>query len=160
MAKILPAAPPVCRHRWSSHPRAVPRTPAADDTVRTVQSFKTECDINHIMSRYRKTGVLPPGIGVGRYGDFSDCTDYLDAQMLLQVAEAQFKALPALVRERFKNSPANLLTWLQDPANLSEAQNLGLLHSEGPQGPAGPLPTPSGAPPTPPPVSTTGPTPS
>lgn len=94
------------------------------------QSFKEECDINVIMRRYVSSGQLPPGVGVGSYGDFSGPSDLLEARVLLQRAEAQFASLPARVRERFKNDPGAFLAFVQDKANEEEARELGLLADE------------------------------
>lgn len=93
----------------------------------TKQSFKDECDINGIMKRYATTGQLPPNIGLGRYGDFSQVGDYMQAQHVMLKAEEQFKALPSGVRDRFKNSPLEMLRFVTDKSNLEEARKLGLL---------------------------------
>lgn len=96
----------------------------------TKQSFAAECDINTIMKRYMQTGVAPGTKGVGRYGDFSQVGDYLEAQDIVKNANEQFKALPAVARERFKHDPAKLLQFVMDPKNREEAQKLGLLKDE------------------------------
>lgn len=97
---------------------------------RTKQSFRDECDINLLMKRYASTGVLPPGVGVGSYGDFSGPQDLLEAQEVIRRAEAQFRALPAEVRARFRNDPERLLAFVQDERNQAEAKRLGLLEEE------------------------------
>lgn len=97
------------------------------DKVRTVQADKDACDINKIMARYAKTGELPPGIGIGSYGDFSEVGEYLDAVTAVERAKEQFAALPSKVRERFANDPARLLAFVHDSRNLEEARALGLL---------------------------------
>lgn len=96
----------------------------------TQQEFKDECDINKLMARYVQTGVLPEGIGVGVYGDFSQGVDFQEAQQLIKRAEAQFMAMPANVRDRFANSPAAFLDFVSDEKNLDEAYKLGLLSDE------------------------------
>lgn len=99
--------------------------------TQTKQEFKDECDINRIMRKYQRHGVeLPAGLPVGTYGDFSRVTDYREAQDILLQARAQFDALPAKVRDRFQNEPANLLAFVSDAANLEEARSLGLLREE------------------------------
>lgn len=96
----------------------------------TKQSFEAECDINTIMKRYMQTGVAPGSNGMARYGDYSEVGDYLEAQDVVQIAQQQFKTLPARVRERFKHDPAELLDFVANPANKAEAQMLGLLKEE------------------------------
>lgn len=98
---------------------------------RTKQSFRDECDINVLMRRYLSGGMLPPmANGAGRYGDFSSGVDYLDAQLLVKNAEAEFASLPAHIRDRFRNNPFELLEFVSQPENREEARKLGLLRPE------------------------------
>lgn len=94
------------------------------------QEFREECDINHIMKRYSKTGVAPTAVGVARYGDFSEVGDYLSAQTVVLTAREQFEALPAVVRDRFGGDPVKFLQFVGDKKNLDEAKKLGLLKDE------------------------------
>ena len=91
------------------------------------QSFKDECDINVIMARYEKTGVMPD-FG-GREGRFFDCTgsDFQRAMEIIANAKSMFAQLPAGVRARFYNDPGQMLDFVNDEANREEAQALGLL---------------------------------
>lgn len=95
---------------------------------RTKQSFRDECDINRIMARYQNTGVLEfmqrrdP-----QYADVS-AVDYQEACNLVAEANSMFENLPSALRSRFDNSPAQLLGFLENPANLQEAISLGLVN--------------------------------
>lgn len=102
----------------------------SDEDSRTKQEFKDECDINVIMKRYLAGYPIPDNVRVGRYGDFSDAVDFQEAQNIVLNAEEQFMALPAKVRERFKNNPFELLVFLGDKENYEEARSLGLLREE------------------------------
>lgn len=106
------------------------------DEVRTKQEFKDECDINVIMARYMQSGVLPPGVGVAQYGDFSTVEDFQSSMELIKRAEEQFAAQPSKVRDRFNNNAAEFLEFVMDVANKEEAQKLGLLKDEKPAEPA------------------------
>lgn len=97
---------------------------------RTHQEFRDECDINVLMRRYIKHGVLPEGRSVGTYGDFSEVGDYLEAQQILANATEQFASLPSTIRERFRNDPGEMLRFVADRGNLDEARKLGLLKDE------------------------------
>lgn len=97
--------------------------------VVTKREFAAESDLNVIMARYTETGELPESI-VGSYGDFSDAPDFLEAQIIIARADAQFSALPAEVRARFRNNPAEFLEFVHDDANYDEARALGLLGKE------------------------------
>lgn len=98
---------------------------------RTKQSFKDECDINTIMRRYQQTGTLEHV--QRREAQYADCTgrDYQTAMELIANARSAFEELPAAVRDRFDNDPAELLDFVRDPDNAEEAAELGLLSPEG-----------------------------
>lgn len=93
---------------------------------RTKQSFKKECDINTIMARYRKTGVLD--FLSQRKPEYLDVTgaDFREAMDLVAGAKANFGLLPAEIRSRFRNDPALFLEAWDDPARDAEFIAAGL----------------------------------
>lgn len=94
----------------------------------TEQAHATDSDINVIMLRYQKTGVLPQGNGGTLvFGDLSDVPTYLEAQIILANANESFAQLPANVRERFMNDPSKFLAFMEDDSNYDEAVKLGLV---------------------------------
>lgn len=94
----------------------------------TKQSFKAECDINTIMKKYEKTGLISHvAKHNGRYGDFLAAPDYLDAMVSVVQAQEAFSTLPAALRKRFGNDPAEFLDFVSNPANEDEMRKLGLL---------------------------------
>lgn len=94
---------------------------------RTKQSFAEESNINLIMKKYEKTGMLDHlAIHEGRYGDFIGGPDYHQALSALRAADEAFLTIPAGVRARFDNDPAKFLTFVQDPDNLDEMIKMGL----------------------------------
>lgn len=114
----------------------------------TQQHFKDEADINFIMARYQKTGVLvDPLTQTTRkpiFDDFSELGDFRDHQQAILDAQERFMALPSSIRARFANDPAELLEWLSNPANKEEAMELGLMTKPPEMEPEMPLnPTPS-----------------
>lgn len=94
---------------------------------RTHQAAKRECDINKIMERWQKTGVMTHlNKYEGRYGDFADVQDYQTSMNQVLEADAMFMSLPAKVRARFGNDPAAFLEFATDPENSDELVKLGL----------------------------------
>lgn len=97
---------------------------------RTKQSHKDECDINQIMARYQKTGILDfTAKHEAQYGDVVG----LDFQRGLEIigqAKAMFADMPSKLRARFSNDPGEFLDFVQDPENREEARRLGLLKPE------------------------------
>lgn len=123
---------------------------------RTKQEFKMECDINEVIRRWTKTGILPPPRAPEKYGDFTEVNDYQSAINHVKEADQAFSELPAHMRSRFNNSPAELLEFLQDDANGPEAVELGIIPAPGQPAPPAPTPPqPEGEPPLPttPPVA-------
>lgn len=101
---------------------------------RTQQQFGKEADINNIMAKYRKTGVLvdPTMVNVNMkpmFGDFTKLGSFQSMQFKVKEAEKAFNSLPLKVRQRFEFDPGKMLDFLSDPNNAKEAVELGLMHS-------------------------------
>jgi len=95
---------------------------------RTKQSFREEADINTIMRRYLRTGILESQArGVPRYGDFTSAEDYHACMTRVRQAEELFMTLPAEVRDHVDNDPRKLLDLVFDPSRVDEARELGLI---------------------------------
>lgn len=77
--------------------------------AKTEQSHKQECDINYIMTRYRKTGQLPVREHEPVYADVSNLKTFQQAQDLVAQGLSKFNALPAAVRAKYKNDPKQWL---------------------------------------------------
>jgi len=126
---------------------------------RTKQAFKKDCDINNIMAKYVKTGVITHGRTAKPEYGFAPATDFHTAMNLITEAEQQFEGLPSKLRLRFKNDPAEFLSFCEDPNNRSEAALLGLLETdevvaepagkEASDSASAPVPTPPETAPTP-----------
>lgn len=95
----------------------------------TKQEFKREADINNILKQYSKTGMLTH-LNVrareGMYADLPDAVDFQESLHLVRQAETTFMTLPAKLRDRFGNDPAEFLAFCSDPRNLDEMRELGL----------------------------------
>jgi phage internal scaffolding protein len=100
-----------------------------EDASLTQQHFKDECDINNILRQFNVTGLLPENTLSPRYGDFTGIGDYHTALNRVIAAEDEFMALPAQIRSRFDNDPANLIEFLENSDNKDEAIKLGLVNS-------------------------------
>lgn len=99
----------------------------------THQEEADACDINKIMSRYEKTGLMAHvNEHEGQYGDFTAVTDFHTAMSIVTEAQSMFMSLPASVRGRFGNDPGAFLDYANDPANADGMRELGLLPPERP----------------------------
>lgn len=100
------------------------------DQDRTQQEFVDECDINNIMARYMKTGVIDfVNQHEPQYGDATGW-EFQEAQNVVVSAKNMFSDLPAKIRERFGNDPAKFLDFINDDENRVEAAKMGLLSPE------------------------------
>lgn len=99
----------------------------------TRQEFKDECDLALTLKRFGKTPegrralANAQGFVEGlQFGDVTGVPDFRAARDAVNAANAKFMALPAIVRRRFENDPAQFLDFCRDPKNLDEARSLGL----------------------------------
>jgi hypothetical protein len=98
-----------------------------DEAGLTDQSFADECDLNKLMARYQKTGLLPQHPGKDAfYGDFADLPSFQEAQHIIAEASSAFMLLPATVRAEFENDPGQFVAFAQDEANLPQMREWGL----------------------------------
>lgn len=96
------------------------------DPSLTQQQFKEESDINTIVGRFLKTGVLPTPNTFPQYVDFEGVFDYQSAMNLVRAADESFMRMDAKLRSRFNNSPQEFLEFFANPSNVDEAIRLGL----------------------------------
>lgn len=110
--------------------RVVVRLICTEDEDRTQQQFKDECDINVLMKRYERTGILPLGPDIPpQYADVS-AMDFTTSMNQVAMVRGVFSQLDAHTRARFENNPELMLEFIADPANEAEAVKLGLLSSD------------------------------
>lgn len=117
---------------------------------RTKQEFAAECDINNIMAKYKRTGVLPDSAraAAARYGDFSGIPDFYEMSNRVTAAQEVFNALPAHVRESFGNDPGAFIRASETPAGMELLVELGLASRREPNPSSQPLSEPVSEPKT------------
>ena len=82
---------------FSSDPRPV--VDCSQDEGRTKQAFKDECDVNQIMARYEKTGLITHlAKKQPVYLDVSEVGDYRDALEHVEQTREFFMGFPAKIR--------------------------------------------------------------
>lgn len=109
------------------------------DESKTQQHFKNEVDINVIISRFMKTGLLPHVQLPPTYGEFSNERDYHSDLQRIQQVNAVFYKLDADVRQHYNNDPG---TWLKDVQVHIDTGNREGLRAMGLDVPDPPEPTP------------------
>ncbi len=103
-------------------PRRGPgKTPGAQ------QQFKEECDINNIMKKYIRTGLVTHvAANAGRFADVSEVGSYQEAIQRVRDTGKFFLGLPVALRAEFENDPAVFLDFISDPRNAAEIEVMGL----------------------------------
>lgn len=96
----------------------------------TRQEAKQECDINYIMDMYQQGyDITHVRDELPQYLDL-DGSDFRDHMDLIAGASSMFEELPAKLRLRFDNDPAEFLDFCSQEKNRPEMAELGLLSDE------------------------------
>lgn len=101
---------------------------------RVKPQFAKEADMNNIIRKYKKTGILSdPLVASERRGIFADVSGSLSYQEMSNrviAVQGLFDSLPADVRDRFRNDPASFVDFVSDEANKDEVRKLGIFGRE------------------------------
>jgi phage internal scaffolding protein len=96
----------------------------------TEQHHKDKCDINKIIKKYDKTGVITHVTKFeAKFGDMTGM-DFKTMQDKVAKAKSMFEAMPSEIRNRFDNNPADLLSFMENPDNRDKAIELGLIRAD------------------------------
>ena len=102
--------------KWGDRPKSryVEKFPG-----KTEQSHKKACDINNIMAKFVKTGVLEHEAKYKpQYGDFYSADDFTQSMYIVAEANSVFAELPAETRKEFDNDPAKYLAHIEEHGAL------------------------------------------
>jgi phage internal scaffolding protein len=99
-------------------------------------------DINAIMKKARKTGLMPMAMNERQalFGDFSQVGTYHEALNAIENANSQFMALPSDIRNEFENDPQKFMEFMSDENNLDKAVEMGLVDLPATAPASGPIP--------------------
>lgn len=94
-----------------------------DDEGVTHQEQKDQCDINNILEKYRRTGVVNHVTKYQeQYGDFTSI-DYQEAQNKVAQVNSMFAELPAKDRANFNNDPELFLEFVAQQKNIDDMKD-------------------------------------
>jgi len=95
----------------------------------TQQHMAKDCDINNIMKKYEKTGIVTHLAKYqGDYHDFTVMPDFHTAMNTIKEADEMFLSLPASIRDKFENDPGKFVEFATDECNHDELVKMGLAH--------------------------------
>lgn len=113
------------RHAYS--PSEPQHHPKCGKTM-TEQHHEKHCNINNIMAKYQKTGLIDHvKKHGGTYGDVTG-QEFKEAQDLIASQKSIFYELPSSVRDQLGNDPANYLNLVMTDEGVGVLNNL--LHPE------------------------------
>jgi len=102
----------------NAHTPAIREQLICEDPSLAKQSFKEECDINTIMAKYQKTGLIDHiNTYKGSYGDATGVQTYHEALNQIIAANDAFLSLPSKLRACFDNDPGTFLEYAENPEN-------------------------------------------
>lgn len=94
----------------------------------TKQSFKDECDINKLMDKYQKTGMINHvNKHQPTYAEY-DAIDFTQAMQTIAEGQSMFEELPSQARKNFDNDPAKFMEFVNNPDNADKLVEYGLAY--------------------------------
>jgi len=96
----------------------------------TKQSMAKDTDINLIMAKYQKTGLVNfVNENQGEYMEAPDM-DFHEAIEYIAKSKELFDEMPSTLRKKFNNDPGEFLDFVHDENNADEMVSLGLAKRE------------------------------
>lgn len=103
-----------------------------DEDTKTEKCHKKRVNINTIMAKINKTGLVPVRSDSAFYGDFSNVGDYQSSLEKVRLSQERFMLLPSKIRNRFDNNPGRFLSFISDKNNLEECYQMGIFKRPAP----------------------------
>lgn len=94
---------------------------------KTIQADLDSTDINKIVERFAKQGIVPLANREGAYLDVTEVPDYRGAAEQVRLANEYFERLPASSRAIFHNSPAEFMDAVKDDSRIDDLLKAGVL---------------------------------
>jgi len=150
--EITEVPPPIFRHTRNANPLTRVRVAKHfHGPSLAKQAFASECDINNIMRKFEKSGLIEHlNTYQGQYGNFVAFEDYHASLNKILAADEAFAGIPSSIRKNFDNDPGQFLEFAQNPENLDQMIEMGLAPPKIPRDRYAPK---EGQPPTKPPVT-------
>jgi phage internal scaffolding protein len=96
----------------------------------TEQCHKDECDINYILRKYDKTGLITHvNNAVAEYGDYTEINEYQESLNMVIKAQNAFDELPSNIRKKFGNDPGAFFEYATNPDNKDGMIEMGLANA-------------------------------
>lgn len=104
----------------------IKQTLTCPEPTLTKQAPRDEVDINNIVAKFTKTGLITHrNAHQGEYGEYA-VLDYQEALNLVIDAREMFESVPSDIRKQFGNDPGQFINWVENPANRDTMYDMGL----------------------------------
>lgn len=100
------------------------------DRSRTKQSFRDDCDVTNIVNSYYRSGTLAHANSKQPHYGFATSCDFREALELVAQASKNFAGLDSAMRKQFNDQPGEFLAFVENPSNLPQMAQMGLLNDE------------------------------
>lgn len=101
-----------------------------NEPTMTKQNMADDLNVNKIIKKYNKTGVLQNAHNYeGVYGEFTSY-DLREAIEKVQKADELFMQVPSNIRLQFNNDAGAFIDFATNQANLKQLRDWGLAHPE------------------------------
>lgn len=98
----------------------------------TKQSLAEALDVNNIIKRYNKTGILQQATNLeAQYGDITSM-DLRDALEMVNRADNTFMQVPSEIRAKFNNDAGAFIDFATNKDNLDQLREWGLANKPDP----------------------------
>lgn len=92
----------------------------------TEQNHKAEVDVNNIVRKYNKTGLIDHlNTFEQKYADVTGY-DYQESMNTVSAANSLFENMPSVIRNKFGNNVGAFLNFVDNPDNHAEMVEMGL----------------------------------
>lgn len=96
-----------------------------EDAQGAKQEFKDECDINIILKRFEKQGILTHVNNKIPYFGEAPSQTYTEVMHQMAAAKEYFETLPSSIRNEFGNSVSEFIDFATNPENGDALEALG-----------------------------------
>lgn len=111
------------KFRTAYGPKANPTVDFSKDKGRTIQEQKQGTDINYIMERFTRTGLIEHvRQNEPQFGDFTGI-DFQEMQDQVAKVKQLFDSLPSKVKQQFEHDPQKYLDFIAHQENVQDMKD-------------------------------------
>lgn len=114
-------------HKFTKAGRQRIRVYTVTGETMTEQAHAKDTDINYILKNYTRTGMIKHAKDHAGYYDDIDGQTYHEMLNTVMEARNTFMEMPSAIRNKFNNDPGQFMDFVQNPDNIDEMVEMGIL---------------------------------